>query len=98
MITWIILFSESQANSLHLIHLYIMEIHICSLGQEKVNKKVQEEPQAEAIANPRHQEEDKKKNARKKKKKKKKTPTHRQTIGQDQTWSASWCKLQSYTE
>ena len=28
--------------------------------QKKVNRKVQEEPQAEAAANPRHQEEEKK--------------------------------------
>ena len=41
-------------------------ISVLSTGQhdstgKKVNRKVQEEPQAEAAANPRHQEEEKKK-------------------------------------
>ena len=30
------------------------------LAEKKVNRKVQEEPQAEAAANPRHQEEERK--------------------------------------
>ena len=39
------------------LHLYFDE---CQKKMKKVNKKVQEEPQAEAAANPRHQEEEKK--------------------------------------
>ena len=45
----------------HAQYIYIMYLRKISDGlSKKVNRKVQEEPQAEAAANPRHQEEEKK--------------------------------------